>query len=63
MSTTHTEILNSLFFNGAEAPADSGVSIDVLDSWTNTGFAAVSPTTISWSDGRSTSAAQRRSAS
>lgn len=54
MSTTTTEVLRSFFFNGAEAPAAGNISIDVLDSWTNTGLAAVAPTTISWSDGRAT---------
>jgi hypothetical protein len=52
MSTTTTEILRSFFFNGAEAPVGGNISIDVLDSWTNAGMAAVAPTTISWSDGR-----------
>lgn len=53
MSTTTREIFSSVFFNGAEAPAAGNLSIDVLDSWTNTGLAAVAPTTISWCDGRS----------
>jgi hypothetical protein len=53
MSTTTSELLRSFFFNGAEAPAAGNISIDVLDSWTNTGLAAVAPTTITWSDGRS----------
>ncbi|HEX2299521.1 MAG TPA: hypothetical protein VHH34_13580 [Pseudonocardiaceae bacterium] len=52
MSTTTTEVLRSFFFNGAEAPAGGNISIDVLDSWTNAGLAAVAPTTISWSDAR-----------
>jgi hypothetical protein len=52
MTTTTSEILRSFFFNGGEAPAGGNISIDVLDSWTNTGMAAVAPTTISWSDGR-----------
>ena len=52
MSTTTSELLRSFFFNGSEAPAGGNISIDVLDSWTNTGLAAVAPTTISWSDGR-----------
>jgi len=54
MPTTTCEILSSFFFNGADAPAAGNVSIDVLDSWTNTGLAAVAPTTISWCDGRPT---------
>jgi hypothetical protein len=53
MSTTTSELLRSFFFNGAEAPVAGNLSIDVLDSWTNAGMAAVAPTTISWSDGRS----------
>ena len=53
MATTTTEVLRSFFFNGAEAPAGGNISIDVLDSWTNAGLAAVAPTTISWCDGRS----------
>lgn len=53
MSTTTREIFSSFFFNGVEAPAAGNLSIDVLDSWTNTGFAAVAPTTISWCDGGS----------
>ena len=52
MSTTTSELLRSFFFNGAEAPAGGNISIDVLDSWTNAGMAAVAPTTISWADGR-----------
>lgn len=52
MSTTTSELLRSFFFNGAEAPAGGNINIDVLDSWTNSGLAAVAPTTISWSDGR-----------
>ncbi|MFC4855486.1 hypothetical protein [Actinophytocola glycyrrhizae] len=54
MSTTTTEILRSFFFNGGEAPSGGNISIDVLDSQTNAGIAAVAPTTISWSDGRAT---------
>ncbi|HEY0449292.1 hypothetical protein [Actinophytocola sp.] len=53
MTTTTREILSSLFFNGAEASSHGNISIDVLDSWTNGGIAAVAPTTISWCDGRS----------
>jgi hypothetical protein len=55
MSTTTSELLRSFFFNGAEAPVGGNISIDVLDSMTNSGLAAVAPTTISWSDGRATS--------
>ena len=55
MSTTTTEVLRSFFFNGAEAPAAGNIRIDVLDSWTNAGLAAVAPTTISWSDARAAS--------
>jgi hypothetical protein len=55
MSPTTSELLRSVFFNGAETPTYANISIDVLDSWTNSGMAAVAPTTISWSDGRSTS--------
>ena len=51
MPTTTSEILSSFFFNGADAPAAGNLSIDVLDSRTNTGLAAVAPTTISWCDG------------
>ncbi|CAL9614765.1 hypothetical protein AB0A74_23855 [Saccharothrix sp. NPDC042600] len=47
------EIVRSFFFEGAEAPAAGALSVDVLDSWTNTGIAAVRPTTISWSEGQS----------
>ncbi|HEV7650981.1 MAG TPA: hypothetical protein VGP26_22780 [Actinophytocola sp.] len=54
MQTTTCEILSSFFFNGADAPATGNVNIDVLDSQTNTGLAAVAPTTISWCDGRPT---------
>ena len=54
MSTTTSELLRSFFFNGAEAPVGGNISIDVLDSMTNSGLAAVAPTTISWSDGRAT---------
>ncbi|MGB3440607.1 MAG: hypothetical protein WBA97_17820 [Actinophytocola sp.] len=53
MSTATSEILRSFFFSGAEAPAAGSISIDVLDSWTNSGLTAVAPTTISWSDGHS----------
>jgi hypothetical protein len=53
MSIITSEIISSFFFNGADAPAGGNLSIDVLDSWTNTGLTAVAPTTISWSDGRS----------
>lgn len=50
MSTS--EIVRA-FFNVVE-PSDAGgdIHIDVLDSWTNSGLAAVSPTTISWADGK-----------
>lgn len=51
MTTTTSEILRSFFSSGGEAPAGGNISIDVLDSWTNAGMAAVAPTTISWSDG------------
>jgi UDP-N-acetylmuramoylalanine-D-glutamate ligase len=54
MSTTTSELLRSFFFNGAEAPAGGNITIDVLDSMTNAGLAAVAPTTISWSDARAT---------
>lgn len=54
MSTTTSELLRSAFFNGGEAPAGASITIDVLDSMTNVGLAAVAPTTISWSDGRAT---------
>lgn len=54
MSIITSEIISSFFFNGAEASASGNISIDILDSWTNTGLTAVAPTTISWSDGRST---------
>ncbi|WP_309116648.1 hypothetical protein [Saccharothrix sp.] len=47
------EIVRAFFFEGAEAPAAGALSVDVLDSWTNTGIAAVRPTTISWSEGQS----------
>ncbi|MGH3875477.1 MAG: hypothetical protein ACRDSK_00400 [Actinophytocola sp.] len=57
MSTTTIGILDSLFFDGAGAPTHADVSIDVLDSWTNSGRAPVSPTTISWCDGTATEAA------
>jgi hypothetical protein len=53
MSINASEIVNAFFFGGAEAPAGGDLHIDVLDSWTNTGIAAVSPTTISWCDGQS----------
>ena len=56
MSPTTRELLRTLF-DGADAGADCKISIDVLDSWTNSGLAAVAPTTISWSDGRSTARA------
>jgi hypothetical protein len=56
MSTTTFDILSSVFFNGAEAPSYGDISIDVLDSWTNAGRAAVEPTTISWCDGHSAAA-------
>lgn len=51
MPTTTSEILSSFFFDGADAPATGTISIDVLDSQTNTGLTAVAPTTISWCDG------------
>ena len=54
MSPTTSEILSSAFFAGAEAPTYGDINIDVLDSMTNAGHAAVSPTTISWCDGHST---------
>lgn len=54
MSTTTREILCSVFFACGAAPAAGNINIDVLDSWTNAGLAAVAPTTISWSDGHST---------
>jgi hypothetical protein len=58
MTRNASEILSAFFFDGGDAPSGGDVRIDVLDSWTNTGLAAVAPTTISWSDGpTSTSAA------
>lgn len=54
MSNTTSEIRKAFFYNGPDVPAAGNVSIDVLDSWTNTGLAAVAPTTISWCDGRPT---------
>lgn len=53
MSTTTREAVRSLFFEGTESGADNTISIDVLDSWSNSRLRAVAPTTISWSDGRS----------
>jgi hypothetical protein len=40
MSQSAREILTSLFFD-APAPSHADVSIDVLDSWTNTDLAPV----------------------
>jgi hypothetical protein len=51
MTRNASEILSAFFFDGSDAPSGGDVRIDVLDSWTNTGLAAVAPTTISWSDG------------
>jgi hypothetical protein len=50
MSTT--EIIKAFFFDGSEVCAGGDVRIDVLDSWTNSGLAAVAPSTITWCDGR-----------
>ena len=47
------DIVRSFFFEGSDAPAGNALSVDVLDSWTNSGIAAVRPTTISWSEGQS----------
>ncbi|MEV4665995.1 hypothetical protein AB0J85_29120 [Micromonospora echinofusca] len=52
MSVNAVEILNAFFFDGADAPADGDVRIDVVDSWTTSDLAAVRPTTISWSEAR-----------
>ncbi|MEU9510856.1 hypothetical protein AB0D32_31790 [Micromonospora sp. NPDC048170] len=52
MSVNATEILNAFFFEGADAPTDGDVRIDVLDSWSTSDLAAVRPTTISWSEAR-----------
>ncbi|MDT0532355.1 hypothetical protein RM555_25465 [Micromonospora sp. DSM 115977] len=52
MSVNATEILNAFFFDGADAPADGDLRIDVVDSWTTSDLAAVRPTTISWSEAR-----------
>lgn len=57
MSATTIGIVGSVFFDGVEVPTTADVSIDVLDSWTNSGFAPASPTTISWCDGKVTEAA------
>ncbi|MFG1780537.1 hypothetical protein ACGFIG_29410 [Micromonospora sp. NPDC049048] len=52
MSVNATEILNAFFFDGADAPVEGDVRIDVVDSWTTSDLAAVRPTTISWSEAR-----------
>jgi hypothetical protein len=57
MSASTREVLQSFFFEGTTPGSDCKISIDVLDSRTNSGLAAVAPTTISWSDGRSTARA------
>jgi hypothetical protein len=41
MSHAVREILTSLFFDTTPAPSHADVSIDVLDSWTNTDLAPV----------------------
>ena len=53
MSTT--EIVKAFFSDGSDVPAGGDVRIDVLDSWTNVGFAAVIPSTGCICDSRYTS--------
>lgn len=50
MTRTAHDVIRSFFFDGNEAPATGDLAIDTLDSWTNSGFGVVNPTTISWSD-------------
>lgn len=47
MSVITSEIISSFFFDGAEAPISGNIRIDILDSWRNTGLAAVNPSTFS----------------
>ncbi|HEX2133650.1 MAG TPA: hypothetical protein VHH15_19060 [Actinophytocola sp.] len=56
MTPSMRETFGALFFDGAETSGQHDISIDVLDSWSNSGVAAVAPTTISWCDGRTTAA-------
>ncbi len=50
MNLNASDFVRQFFFEGGDAPAADAIRVDVLDSWTNGGLAAVRPTTISWSD-------------